>query len=100
MSVRTTAKLGLVTVAVTGLVFTALVPANADTVPGQNDVPGTYSPGTSIVGVGSDTIQWVDDQLAQDYDSQTPTPSPAWANFSACLGNTSAGAQGCFSATA
>src|SRR5262245_26016828 len=95
MSVRsTTAKLGLVTVTVAGLALTALAPANADTVPGQGGVPGTYTPGVSIVGVGSDTIQWVDDQLSADYNASTPTPTVFWANFDACLGNTTAGAPG------
>jgi ABC-type phosphate transport system substrate-binding protein len=55
-------------------------------------VPGTYTLGTTVVGVGSDTIQWVDDKLSADYDATTPTVS--WANFDACLGNTSAGAPG------
>ena len=95
MSVRsTTAKLGPVAATVAGLALTALAPANADTVPGQGGVPGTYTPGTSIVGVGSDTIQWVDDQLSADYNASTPTPTVFWANFDACLGNTTAGAPG------
>src|SRR4029079_14145746 len=95
MSVRsTTAKLGLVAATVAALALTALAPANADTVPGQGSVPGTYTPGTSIVGVGSDTIQWVDDRLSADYDGSTPTPTVFWANFDACLGNTTAGAPG------
>ena len=42
--------------------------------------------------MGSDTIQWVDDKLSADYDATTPTVS--WANFDACLGNTTAGAPG------
>lgn len=98
MSVRSTsAKLGMVAVAVSGLALTALAPANADTVPGTNSVPGTYSPGTSVIGVGSDTIQWVDDQLSADYNTFNAgqvSPTPYWANFDACLGNTTAGAPG------
>ena len=93
MSVRKiSARLGLAAVAVSGLALTALAPANADTVPGQDSVPGTYTLGTTVVGVGSDTIQWVDDKLSADYDATTPTVS--WANFDACLGNTTAGAPG------
>jgi ABC-type phosphate transport system substrate-binding protein len=85
MSVRkNSAKLGLAAVAACGLALTALAPANADTVPGQSGVSGTYTPGTTIIGVGSDTIQWVDDQLAKDYDATNPTVP--WANFDACVG--------------
>jgi ABC-type phosphate transport system substrate-binding protein len=95
MSVRKkSAKLGLATVAACGLVFTVLAPANADTVPGQNSVTGTYTIGTTVIGVGSDTIQWVDDQLSKDYDNQAVAPAVAWADFDACLGNTMAGAPG------
>ncbi len=93
MSVRKkSAKLGLAAVAACSLVFTALAAANADTVPGQGGVPGTYTLGTTVIGVGSDTVQWVDEQLSADYD--TTTPAVAWANFDACLGNTTAGAPG------
>lgn len=93
MSVRKkSTSLGLATVAALGLAFTALAPANADTVPGQDTVPGTYTLGTTVIGVGSDTIQWVDDQLSKDYDSTTP--AVGWADFDACLGNTTAGAPG------
>ena len=93
MSVRKiSAKLGLAAVAVSGLALTALAPANADTVPGHDSVPGTYTLGTTVIGVGSDTLQWVDDKLSADYDATTP--AVAWANFDACLGNTSAGAPG------
>jgi ABC-type phosphate transport system substrate-binding protein len=93
MSVRkTSARLGLATAAVAGLVLTVLAPANADTVPGQGGVPGTYTLGTTVIGVGSDTIQWVDDKLSADYDATNPTVN--WANFDACLGNTTAGAPG------
>ena len=62
------------------------LPANADTVPGQDNVPGTYTLGTTVIGVGSDTIQWVDDKLSADYDATTPAVT--WANFDACVGNT------------
>src|SRR6201986_1712629 len=86
MSVRTTAKLGLVVAAVTGLALTALAPANADT------VPAGYTPGVTVVGGGSDTIQWVDDQLSADFNATSPTTG--WATFDACLGNTTAGAPG------
>jgi ABC-type phosphate transport system substrate-binding protein len=93
MSVRKiSARLGLATVAAAGLVLTALGSANADTVPGQGGVNGTYTLGTTVIGVGSDTIQWVDDKLAADYDATNPTVD--WANFDACLGNTTAGAPG------
>lgn len=93
MSVRKiSARLGMAAVAVSGLVLTALAPATADTVPGQDSVPGTYTLGTTVIGVGSDTLQWVDDKLSADYDATTPTVS--WANFDACLGNTTAGAPG------
>lgn len=93
MSVRkTSARLGVATAAVAGLVLTVLAPANADTVPGQGGVPGTYTLGTTVIGVGSDTIQWVDDKLSADYDATNPTVN--WANFDACLGNTTAGAPG------
>lgn len=93
MSVRKkSATLGLAVVATLGLALTAWAPANADTVPGQNSVPGTYTLGTTVIGVGSDTIQWVDDQLSKDYDATNPTV--AWADFDACLGNTTAGAPG------
>ncbi|MGC4110275.1 MAG: Ig-like domain repeat protein [Nocardioides sp.] len=95
MSVRkTSAKLGLATVAACALALTVLAPANADTKPGTGGVNGTYTLGTTVIGVGSDTIQWVDDQLSKDYDNQASTPSPAWADFDACLGNTSADAPG------
>jgi ABC-type phosphate transport system substrate-binding protein len=95
MSVRKkSAKLGLAAVAACGLAFTVLAPANADTKPGTTGVNGTYTLGTTVIGVGSDTIQWVDDQLSKDYDNQASTPSPAWADFDACLGNTSANAPG------
>ena len=97
MSRKISAKLGLATVAVAGLAFTALAPASADTVPGNDSVPGTYTPGTSVIGVGSDTIQWVDDALSSDYNTFNAaqvTKTPYWANFDACLGNTTAGAPG------
>lgn len=95
MSVRKiSTRLGLTAAAVSGLVLTALAPANADTVPGQNSVPGTYTLGTTVIGVGSDTLQWVDDQLSADFDATVPAPTVAWANFDACLGNTTAGAPG------
>jgi ABC-type phosphate transport system substrate-binding protein len=95
MSVRkNSARLGMAAVAVTGLVLTALAPASADTVPGQDSVPGTYTLGTTVIGVGSDTIQWVDDKLSADYDASLPAPSVAWADFDACLGNTTPGAPG------
>jgi len=89
---KLSARLGLAAVAVSGLALTALAPANADTVPGQDSVPGTYTLGTTVIGVGSDTLQWVDDKLSADFDATTPTV--AWANFDACLGNTTAGAPG------
>lgn len=93
MSVRNiSVKLGLAAVAVSGLALTALAPANADTVPGQNGVSGTYTLGTTVIGVGSDTLQWVDDQLVKDYDATSP--AVPMANFDACLGNTSTGAPG------
>ncbi len=97
MSRKISAKLGLAAVAVAGLAFTALAPASADTVPGNDSVPGTYTPGTSVIGVGSDTIQWVDDALSSDYNTFNAaqvTKTPYWANFDACLGNTTAGAPG------
>ena len=97
MSRKISARLGLATLAVTGLALTALAPANADTVPGSDSVPGTYTPGTSVIGVGSDTIQWVDDALSSDYNTFNAaqvTKTPYWANFDACLGNTTAGAPG------
>ena len=95
MSVRKiSTKLGLTAVAVTGLVLTVLAPANADTVPGQDGVPGTLVLGTTVVGVGSDTLQWVDDKLSADFDATVPAPAVGWANFDACLGNTTAGATG------
>ncbi|WP_151084684.1 substrate-binding domain-containing protein [Nocardioides cynanchi] len=94
---KISAKLGMAALAVAGLGFTALAPASADTVPGQDSVPGSYTPGTSVVGVGSDTIQWVDDALSGDYNTFNAaqvTKTPYWANFDACLGNTTAGAPG------
>jgi ABC-type phosphate transport system substrate-binding protein len=91
---KISARLGMAAVAVTGLVLTALAPANADTVPGTNGVAGTYTLGTTVIGVGSDTLQWVDDKLSADYDATTPAPTVAWANFDACQGNTTAGAPG------
>jgi ABC-type phosphate transport system substrate-binding protein len=95
MSVRKkSATLGLAAAAACGLALTAMAPATADTKPGATGVAGTYALGTTVVGVGSDTIQWVDDQLSKDYDNQATTPSPAWANFDACLGNTTVGAPG------
>jgi ABC-type phosphate transport system substrate-binding protein len=76
MSVRKkSATLGLAAVAACGLALTVLAPASADTVPGQGGVPGTYTLGTTVIGVGSDTLQWVDDQLSKDYDSTTPSPA-------------------------
>jgi ABC-type phosphate transport system substrate-binding protein len=95
MSVRKkSAKLGLASVAVFGLALSVWAPANADTKPGTTGVPGSYTLGTTVIGVGSDTIQWVDDQLSKDYDNSTPAPSVAWADFDACLGNTSSNAPG------
>jgi ABC-type phosphate transport system substrate-binding protein len=98
MSVRKiSARLGMAAVAVSGLVLTALAPATADTVPGQDSVPGTYTLGTTVIGVGSDTIQWVDDSLSADYNTFNAaqvTKTPYWADFDACLGNTTAGAPG------
>ncbi len=95
MSVRKiSTKLGLTAAAVTGLVLTVLAPANADTVPGQGGVPGTLVLGTTVVGVGSDTLQWVDDKLSADFDASVPAPAVGWANFDACLGNTTPGANG------
>lgn len=93
MSVRkTSVKLGLAAVAVCGLAFTALAPANADTVPGQGGVSGSLTLGTTLVGAGSDTTQWVMDQLVKDYDATSP--SVAAADYDACIGNTSANAPG------
>ena len=66
-------RLGMATVAVSGLVLAALAPANADTVPGQNNVPGTYTLGTTVIGVGSDTSQNVVDQLMVDYNKSHST---------------------------
>lgn len=90
MSVRkNSAKLGLAAVAACGLALTVLAPANADTKPGTNGVSGTYTLGTTVIGVGSDTIQWVDDQLAKDFDTfnaAQATPGPYWADFDACVG--------------
>ncbi|HEX4465345.1 MAG TPA: substrate-binding domain-containing protein [Solirubrobacterales bacterium] len=95
MSVRQkSVKLGLAAVATAGLALTVLAPANADTVPNGGSVHGSYTLGTTLIGVGSDTIQWVDDQLSTDYDNQGSAPAVAWANFDACLGNTSSGAPG------
>jgi len=98
MSVRKfSARLGLAVVATSGLALTALAPAHADTVPGQDSVPGTYTLGTTVIGVGSDTIQWVDDALSADFNTFNSTqasPGPYWADFDACLGNTSVGAPG------
>jgi ABC-type phosphate transport system substrate-binding protein len=90
MSVRrTSARLGMVAVAVSGLALTALAPATADTKPGSDGVSGTYTLGTTVIGVGSDTIQWVDDQLSKDYDTFNAaqvSPTAYWANFDACVG--------------
>ena len=81
-------RLGMATVAVSGLVLAALAPAHADT------KPANFTLGTTVIGVGSDTVQWVDDALSADFNATVPTPSPGWANFDACLGNTSANAPG------
>jgi ABC-type phosphate transport system substrate-binding protein len=66
-----------------------LAPANADTKPGAGGVSGSYVLGTTVIGVGSDTIQWVDDQLAKDFDTfnaAQASPGPYWADFDACVG--------------
>ena len=87
MSVRKiSTRVGLTALAVSGLVLTVLAPANADTVPGANGVPGSVTLGTTVIGVGSDTIQWVDDKLSADFDASVPAPAVAWANYDACVG--------------
>jgi ABC-type phosphate transport system substrate-binding protein len=90
MSVRKfSARMGLAVVAASGLALAALGPAHADTEPGVGGVDGSYTLGSTVIGVGSDTIQWVDDQLSKDYDhfnSLQTTPSRYWANFDACVG--------------
>lgn len=88
MSVRKyTIRLGLATAAIAGLGLSTMGPALADA--------GPSSPvlGTDVVGVGSDTTQWVMDQLTTDYDA-SHTTGPQLVNYDACLGNTSTGAPG------
>ena len=86
MSVRKiSAKLGLAAVAASGLALTVLAPATADTVPAGPD----YVLGTTVIGVGSDTIQWVDDALSANYNTfnaAQAVKTPFWANFDACVG--------------
>ena len=94
MSVRkNSAVAGVAIMAVAGLAFTGMAPANAaDTTPS-----GGVTLGQTLVGVGSDTTQWVMDQLTKDYNtynSAQTTPGASMANFDACVGNTSAGAPG------
>lgn len=94
MSVRKNSALaGLAMVAVAGLAFTGMAPANAaDTTPS-----GGVTLGQTLVGVGSDTTQWVMDQLTKDYNtynSSLATPGAGMANFDACVGNTTANAPG------
>lgn len=88
MSVRrTSVKLGLAAVAVSSLALTVLAPANADTTP-----TGGVNLGTTLIGAGSDTTQWVMDRLTTDYDATNPA-APV-ANYDACLGDTQPGANG------
>jgi ABC-type phosphate transport system substrate-binding protein len=85
MSVRkNSVKLGVAAVAAFGLALTAAAPAGA-----VDGGPST-SPklGTDIIGAGSDTTQYLLDQLATDYDA-TVTTGPKLINYDACVGDTS-----------
>lgn len=84
MSVRkNSVKLGVAAVAVAGLVMTVAAPA------GALDAGPSTAPklGTDIIGVGSDTTQWVMDKLTTDYDAAVTT-GPRLINYDACVGNT------------
>jgi ABC-type phosphate transport system substrate-binding protein len=90
MSVRkNSVKLGVAAVAAFGLALTAAAPAGA-----VDGGPSTTPKlGTDIVGVGSDTTQYLLDQLATDYDASVTT-GPRLISYDACVGNTSATATG------
>jgi ABC-type phosphate transport system substrate-binding protein len=84
MSVRkNSAKLGVAVAAAVGLALTAAAPAGA-----VDGGPST-SPklGTDIIGVGSDTTQYLMDKLATDYDAANAT-GPQLVNYDACVGDT------------
>lgn len=84
MSVRkNSVKLGVAAAAAFGLALATAVPA------GALDGGPASSPklGTDIIGVGSDTTQFLMDKLADDYDA-TVTTGPKLINFDACVGAT------------
>ena len=91
MSVRKmSVKLGAAAVAVSGLTFAALAPAGAATTEdpfylqsNSGFADGTDLAANSIIGAGSDTIQFVDGALAQAYNKANPTAAP-FASLSAC----------------
>ncbi|HEX3705626.1 MAG TPA: substrate-binding domain-containing protein, partial [Mycobacteriales bacterium] len=84
MSVRkNSVKLGVAAVAAFGLALTAAAPAGA-----VDGGPSTTPKlGTDIIGAGSDTTQYLLDQLATDYDA-TVTTGPKLINYDACVGDT------------
>ncbi|MGN6473421.1 MAG: substrate-binding domain-containing protein [Mycobacteriales bacterium] len=90
MSVRkNSAKLGVAVVAAFGLALTAAAPAGA-----VDGGPSTTPKlGTDIIGVGSDTTQYLMDKLATDYDAAT-TSGARLINYDACVGDTQTGANG------
>jgi ABC-type phosphate transport system substrate-binding protein len=81
--------MGLAGVAVVGLTLAVAAPANAVD-GGPSSSPNL---GVDIVGVGSDTTQWVMDALANSYDASVAT-GPRLINYDACLGDTQTGANG------
>ena len=90
MSVRkNSAKLGVAAAAAFGLALTAAAPA------GAVDGGATSSPklGTDIIGVGSDTTQYLIDKLATDYNTAVTT-GPRMVNYDACVGATGPSATG------
>ncbi|HVT65680.1 MAG TPA: substrate-binding domain-containing protein [Mycobacteriales bacterium] len=84
MSVRrNSVRLGVVAAAITGLGLSLAAPAGA-----VDGGPSTTPKlGTDIIGVGSDTTQYLIDKLATDYNSSVAT-GPRLINYDACVGDT------------
>lgn len=87
-------KLGAVVVAGSVMALTGFASANADT-PGYFDAGSYHNTTTAMVGVGSDTIQWVTDDLSKAYDDKIhdedaatagTADNPWWISASACEG--------------
>lgn len=89
MSVRNMRKLGVAALAGSAIALSTFASATADT-PGYFQAGSYNNTTTAMVGVGSDTIQWVTDDLSKAYDDSLTSggtaANPSWISVSACQG--------------